>query len=206
MGNLINKSEVVTPSIASLALALGGVVTAFFIVIFSRLGNNQFLALLLGQEASASLVEVSSADISARINEAFSNDLLGRAVIFAVWAFVGLCVFIIINVLTSSLVEVKHIEEEMKYVHQQKQARRRELLKTVLFRLIVALVWASLGYVSLRFIIPFLIASGLVAFSSGRVWLDWIILLMAVAAMLFAMHLHTIFARLFVGRVRLWAA
>ena len=206
MSNLIPKSEVITPSVASVVLGIGSVITVFLMVIFSRLGNFQLMSILLGDEASASLMEVSRADIFGRINEAFSNDLLGRTVVFAVWAFIGLCVFTIINVLTSSVVEVKHLEEEVGYVHQQKQAYVNELLRTVLFRLIVALIWTFISYATLRFIIPFLIAASVVAFSGNTFWSDWVILLIALITMLFTVHIHTVFARLFLGRVRLWAS
>jgi len=143
------------PTASSLAVCTLGVVVAIFFVVLPRLGADVFLKLLLGTETNFDLIASSKDDYAPVFQQLLSNDLVGRAVVFGAWMFIGLCAFIILMSLVTVIGTVEEEKRELGYLHQQKASLLRNHLVTLAFKIIVAAIWAAFAAVCLRFVLSF---------------------------------------------------
>ena len=198
-----DKAEILTPTTASMMLSLGTIVLLVLVLLITR-GESGLTALLVGSNASEALQVQAGQDTQATINTIFGNQLLGRAVVFGAWAFVGFMTLMLITVIQSIISDIRETEAELEYVNQNRQEFVRQLTRKFLFRLGVSVVWGLYTIIFFRFIITFFVAAAYVSIVSSSTVMSYMVLLVAALALALAVHVHVVLARLFAGRVRLW--
>lgn len=203
MSEDIKKTDVLTPSAASVGVCLAGVGLALFFIVLPRLGGDALFGLVFGKDASLSLIQSSKESYGPLIENLLSNDLLGRAVVFGVWAFVGLCAFVLVTSAASLISTVSEQQQEMNYVHQNRSSLLRHDVETVLLRLGIAALWGGFVVIFVRFVLSYFAITGFVALGEGKA-ADWGIFVVAAAIMFLALHVQIVLARLLVGRTRIW--
>ncbi len=203
MSEDVRKSDVLTPSAASVGACAFGLATALFFIVLPRLGGDAFLGLVFGKDANLSLINSSKENYGPLVDQLLSNDLLGRAVVFGLWAFVGLCTFVLITTIMGILGTVEEQTREMGYIHQNKDSLLRNDLITVVYRLGIAALWAGFLVLWLRFVLSYFAVTGFVAFGQGAAG-DWVIFTIASAILFISLHIQVVFTRLFVGKTRVW--
>lgn len=199
-----SKTEIVTVSASSLALCLVVLLLITLAVIFSTGGEDLLTNILIGSDASVSLTTTAQTDISGTISQIFGNELLGRTVVFAVWAFIGLMVLTLISGVQTGLRQMREAREEMQYVNQDRNLFKHTLQQRLLFRCGLALAWGLYAFMYLQFCIPFYVASSHIALSGQATATDYAYAFLGAALLLVATHFHVVFARLFRGHVRVW--
>lgn len=203
MSEDIHKTDVLTPSATSVAICLAGVSLALFFIVLPRLGGDAILGLVFGKDASLSLIQSSKDSYGPMLENLLSNDLLGRAVVFGVWAFVGLCAFILVTSTASLISTIAEQKQEMEYIHQNRSSLLRHDVETVLLRLGIAALWGGFVIIFVRFVLSYFAITGFVALGEGKPT-DWGIFVVASAILFLALHVQVVFARLLVGRTRIW--
>lgn len=133
-----------------------------------------------------------------------SNNALGRATVFALWMLVGLLVYTLISIVQKAATRVKEIEEDLESVHVDRAQFISDLLRDVLLRTGVAFGWAVFALLSFQLILPFFVSAIYVVFGPYASLPDFLLALTAVLVVLISLHIHVVFARLFVGRIRLF--
>ena len=204
MSTDVHNIDVLTPSAASVGFCVGGLAFAMFFIVLTRIGGDTLLGLVFGKEASLTLINSSKESYGPMIEALLGNDLLGRAVVFGLWAFVGLCTFIIVTKLDSLIGTVKEQTDEMDYVHQNKDSLLRHDAISVVYRLGIAALWAVFLVICIRYVLSYFAVTGFVAFGQGEL-VDWGIFAVASVLLFTVLHLQVVFARLFAGKTRLWA-
>ena len=205
MSELYDKTEILRPSTASLVLSL--CVLAFFVLglLLSR-GESGLTALLVGNDASDALQLQAGQDIQSTINTIFGNQVVGRAVVFGAWAFVGFVTLMSITAIQLTVRNVRQTEAELGYINQDRPRFIHELAEHVLFKLGISLIWGLYMIIFFRFIITFFVAAAYVGIQGDSTAEAYLALLVASIALLLGVHIHVVLARLFAGRVRLWEA
>lgn len=203
MSEDIRKTDVLTPTAASVGLCLLGLWAAFFFIILPRLGGDAILGLVFGKDASLSLINSSKDSYGPLLEALLSNDLLGRAVVFGVWAFVGLCTFVIVTTVMNFIGSVKEQTDELGYVHQNKGLLVHNDVIIIVYRLGIALLWAGFLVFWIRFVLSYFAVTGFVALGQGGLE-DWGIFLVAAIILFVTLHIQVVFTRLFVGKTRVW--
>lgn len=203
MRKLINNTDVLLPTASSVGACLLVVAVVLFAIVLPRLGGDALLGFVFGQDASQSLLNSSKEHYGPLLESLLSNDLLGRAVVFGLWMFVGLCTFTLIMFLSSSFGAIEADKAELSYVHQNKELLIRSKLTALGFRFTVALLWAIFIAVVIRFVISYFAVTGFVAFGDGGP-ADWGLFAIASVMLAIATHIQVVFARLIAGKTRLW--
>ena len=203
MSQDVHTSDVLTPSAASVGACTAGVALALFFIVLPRLGGDTLLGLVFGKDASLSLINSSKENYGPLIETLLNNDLLGRAVVFGVWAFVGLCTFILVNFIIGVVSTVEEQTRELDYVHQNRSQLLRSNLVTVAYRIGIAALWALFLVVWIRFGLSYFAVTGFVALGAGDL-ADWGIFAVAALILFLALHIQIVLARLLVGRTRIW--
>lgn len=191
------------PTASSIGVSLLVLAMGLFVIVLPKLGGDAVLGLLFGEDASQTLLTSSKEQFGPLLESLLSNDLFGRAVVFGLWMFVGLCTFTLITFISSSLGSLETDKEELDYVHQDKELLITSKLNGLMFRLSVALLWAIFLAVVIRFVISYFAVTGFVALSNGSVR-DWGLFTIAAIMLAVAVHVQVIFARLITGKTRLW--
>ncbi len=206
MSTDVRKIDVISPSVASVAFSAFGLLGVIFFIIIPRLGGDAFLSLMFGADASQSLIESSKENYGPLLDQLFSNDLLGRAIVFGLWAFVGLCTFVLITTIMGIVTTVEEQTRELGYIHQNKDTLIRDDLVSVAYRMGIAALWATFITISIRYILSYFAVTGFVALGGNGHITDW--LLFGLAAIIFGISLHVqiVFARLLLGRTRIWTS
>ena len=204
MSKDVHPSDVLTPSAASVGFCIAGLIIAVFFIVLPRLGGDAFLSLLFGKDASLSLINSSKENYGPLIEQLLSNDLLGRAVVFGLWAFVGLCTFVLITTITSFFETVEEQGREMSYIHTNKESLLRNNFLTVAYRIGIAALWAVFISLCIRYVLSYFAVTGFVALGGSGGAADWLIFLVAAAILYVSLHIQVIFARLLAGRTRIW--
>ncbi len=203
MSQDVHKSDVLTPSVASVAFCSFGLLLSLFFIVLPRLGGDAILGLIFGRDASATLINSSKESYGPLFERLLSNDLFGRAVVFGVWAFVGLCAFVLVSFVIGVFNNVEEEREELGYVHQNRSALIKENISILGFRLGMALVWAGFLVLWIRYVLSYFTVTGFVAFGAGSL-ADWGVFLLACMVLFLALHIQVVLARLIAGRTRIW--
>ncbi len=204
MSQDVHPVDVLTTSVASVAFCITGLGVALFFVVLPSLGGDAFLHLLFGEDASLSLINSSKESYGPLIEKLLGNDLLGRAVVFGLWAFVGLCTFILITTVGSIFGTIERQGREIGYVHKDKDSVVRQDIVTVVYRLVIAALWAGFIVICLRYVLSYFAVTGFVALGGSGSNIDLLVFTAAAAILYLVLHIQVIFARLFAGKTRLW--
>ncbi len=204
MSQDVHKVDVIKPSTASIGFSAIGIFVVIFFIIIPRLGGDAFLSLMFGNDASQSLIDSSKDSYGPLIKQLLSSDILGRAVVFGLWAFVGLCTFVLITSAMGIITTFEEQTKEMGYIHQSKATLIRNDLVSIAYRMLVAALWATFITVSIRYVLSYFAVTGFVALGGHGQVTDWLIF--GLAAILFgvSLHIQIVFARLLLGRTRVW--
>lgn len=203
MSEDVHPIDVLTPTVASVGFCLAGLAVALFFIVLPRLGGDAILGLIFGKDASLSLINSSKESYGPMIESLLGNDLLGRAVVFGLWAFVGLCTFVLITTAMSFIGAADEQRREMTYVHGSKGSLIRNDLISVVYRVGIAALWAGTLVIFIRYILSYFAVTGFVAFGGGSL-VDWVLFGVASSMVCVFMHVQVVFARLIVGKTRLW--
>lgn len=204
MSKDVHPADVLTPTAASVGLCLVGFAAALFFIVLPRLGGDTILGLIFGKDASLSLIDSSKENYGPMIEALLGNDLLGRAVVFGLWAFVGLCTFVLITTAMSFIGVVDEQRREANYIHGNKDSLIHNDLVTVAFRLGIAALWALSLVIFIRYVLSYFAVTGFVAFGGNGTPTDWLIFAVAGFMVCLGLHVQVVFARLFAGKTRLW--
>lgn len=204
MSQNVNKVDVITPSAASIGFSVFGIFVGIFFIILPRLGGDAFLSLMFGSDASQSLIDSSKDSYGPLIKQLLSSDLLGRAVVFGLWAFVGLCTFVLITSVMGIITTVEEQTKEMGYIHQRKDTLIRDDLVSVAYRMLIAAFWATFITISIRYVLSYFTVTGFVALGGNGHVSDWLIFGLASIIFGVSLHIQIVFARLLLGRTRIW--
>lgn len=206
MSQDVRKLDVLTPSTTSVGFSAFGLMVGLFFIILPRLGGDAFLSILFGADASQSLIESSKESYGPLVDQLLSSDLLGRAVVFGLWAFVGLCTFVLITTVMGIVTTVEEQTREMGYIHQRRDTLIRNDLISVAYRMGIAALWASFITISIRFVLSYFTATGFVALGGNGQITDWLIFGAASIILGVSFHIQIVFARLLLGRTRVWTS
>ncbi len=201
---LVRKLDVFTVSVGSLVFIIFLTICITASALITNLSNGELIGLLIGQEPSATLLEVSQSEFNSTADAVLSNDLLGRSVVFGLWMLVGLLVFVAINVISKAIGDVKEIETEIQSEIVDRKVLLTGIARDALFRLGIAVLWSGFMVISLQYILPFFVAALYVYIGPFGGMLDGLITALAMLVVLVSLHLHVVLARLVVGRIRLF--
>jgi hypothetical protein len=201
---IIRKSEVLTASVASFSFTMLGTLLMLVGTILSKVRGGELVSILVGSDASLSLLRSSEENILTSVDRALSNNLLGRSVVFVVWMFVGLVVFAVISGIQRGITDVREIETELESANVDKPKFIHTLLRDVSFRIGIAVGWALFTLLCLQLIMPFFVASVFTLFGLSVSLVDIVLALAGTTTVFLCLHAHVILARLFAGRVRLF--
>ncbi len=205
MTSIIKKSDVVSVSVGSFAFCMFGTLTLLLGAIITKVRGGQLVSVLLGNDASVSLVQASQDSVLTRVGQALSNDTLGRTVVFMSWTFAGLMVYALISATRGATRQLRDINTQMHMIHQDRASFSRTLWREMAFRFGVSLAWVIYTLFCLHLLLPFFFAAIAIVFGGGAQTLDWLMLLAATAIIFLSLHGHVILARMFFGRVRLFS-
>lgn len=200
----MKKTEILTVSYASFAFCLTSIFLLVVVAIISKLGSDGLIELLLGTETSANILNASKHDIGSSVEAILANEWLGRTVVMGLWMFVGLLVITAISVFQTGAHDIKEIEEELDSENIDKKRLLSEIGRDVVFRIFVSLTWVGWMYVTLQLVIPYLMSAVFVIAGSPKEWDNWLYFAVGIVAAYAVFHVHVVFARLFVGKVRLF--
>lgn len=203
MSNYTSKREVLTPSAGSIAFSTLALLIAIAFTVIPRLGGDVLLRLLLGTDANIDLITSSQDDYGPVVQQVLSNDLLGRVVVFGIWMFIGLCAFILIMTFAKVFSTIEEGKKELSYVHQKRAKLLRDDLTTVAFKILIAALWAGFAILSLRFVLGYFAVTGYLVWTVSSTG-DWLRFLLACTSLFIIIHVQIVFARLVIGKTRLW--
>lgn len=198
------KLEVFAVSAGSFSFSL--VVTFILLVsaVLTKLQGTELVRLLVGREASTALLQSSEESIVSSINSVLGHDLLGRAVVFGVWMLIGLLAYVVISAFQRAAASVKYVETELNASNVDKTGLKSGLLRDVLIRGGIAVLWSLVALLWLHIVVPFFVAAIYVLFGDSVSVTDGAIALAAIALMILSLHIHVVLTRLLAGRMRLF--
>lgn len=204
MNTLYRKTDVLFPSTASFLLVLGVIAVVLASLILSRSGQEQLVVLLLGTDASVTLTQATGLGLSEGVSAVFGNDILGRTVVFVVWAFVGLLAFTLMNAIIGISGGINEAKVAMRSSDRNKRLFEYTLAQQVAWRLAIAVAWTGYTLVFLKFLLPFSVSAAYIALSYTALNSDRLLAVAALSLLGLGVHGHVVLARLFAARVRLW--
>ena len=171
-----------------------------------RTGSGVIYDFLFGRNSSEELIRTSQSAVSAFTSTIFDNSILNKVLYFAFWLLVGLMVYIVLYLLirgTSSAVEDAR---EATYTNIQKQEVARSLGLRLGLHLLVAAGWAIYWVFFVKILFPFSILATRSGLSQLPHAIGWIYSPLGLVIMAVSIHMHVVFLRLLVLRVRLYGS
>lgn len=139
-------------------------------------------------------------------NDLLSNPLFSNLPLLVFWGLVGIVVYLFAANILTAIHDTAELTNELHYVH----ADRHKLLWGPARRLFIRLVTLSAWFVYMLFflhhVVPYCIAASIVASAQFQVWQSSTYVLLAIGVLAAALHVHTIFLRLFLLRPRVFSS
>lgn len=199
-----NFIKVALPSLGSgitvLLLTAGLVLASAF---YYSTGNGAVYDFLFGPDSSSELIGQSKGIFDTFSNTLFGNPTLNKLLYFAFWMLVGLIVYFILYFLVKGASStVENIEES-----QYKSSRVNDVLQSVGFRLAVRVgflvVWMGYWIVFVKLILPFSVMATRVGIANLPEVQSLLYFVLGLIVLILGLHLHVVFMRLIMLRVRL---
>jgi hypothetical protein len=134
------------------------------------------------------------------------NQVIGNLPLFLFWAALGVVVYLLATSLWAGLSNAEELREELDYVNAPKRWIVRTVLVHLLVRLVVVLVWVAYLQLSLRVLLPYVLAVAHIAATNLASINGIAYLLLGLAVAFVAVQAHTVFLRLLLLKVRVFGS
>jgi len=194
-----------TPSLLSGSIAIVLSVIILLTTTWSySVGSGAIYNLLFGKNSSVELIRTSKSSISAFTNTIFDNSILNKVLYFAFWMLVGLVVYIVLYLLIKGTSSAIEDAREATYANIGKDEVARSFGLRAGLHLLVLAGWAIYWVVFARIVFPFSILATHSGLSELPHMTGWLFSLLGLAVLTLSLHIHVVFLRLLVLRVRLY--
>lgn len=167
-------------------------------------GSGAMYDFLFGKNSSVELISSSQSALAAFANTVFGNPTLNKILYFAFWMLVGLFVYVVLFALLRGTSTAIRDAQEATYTN----VKKLELFKSVVvrfgLRLVVILAWVIYWIFFVEILFPFSILAARIGLSELPRIMGWIYSPLSLLIMVLSLHIHTVFVRLLVLRVRLY--
>jgi len=200
-------SILLRPSLASM------MATAFVSTLTLGIATQSYLSgsgvvydFLFGPNSSSELIRSSQSTLSAFNNTVFGNPTLNKILYFAMWMLIGLITYMLLYGLSRGAQSAAEDVEEAGYANTNKKALLRNIGRRLALRLIVFIAWWVYIIFFVKILLPFSILAARIGAGNLPTLGGWLYGLLGLAVLAISLHIHVIFVRLLVLRVRLFNA
>ena len=138
------------------------------------------------------------------INTSLSrNAFFANLPLFAFWAIVGLVVYLFVTNMYGAIGSTAKLKTEMGYVHANRAKLIREALIHLAIRTAVLIVWILYILFFLHRILPYCLAASLIGTSHIQLLISGSYVMLGIAVMAVALHIHVVLLRLLLLRPRI---
>jgi len=167
-------------------------------------GTGAVYNFLFGPGSSAELISSSRTSISVFFNTVFGNSILNKTLYFGFWMMVGLIVYVIIMGLIHGTSTAVRDVEEVTYTNVKKHDKYKTFGLRIGIHLLVAVAWALYCVFFVKIFFPFSILAARVGFVQLPHITGWLYSPLSFVILTLSLHIHVIFIRLVVLRLRLY--
>ncbi len=120
------------------------------------------------------------------------------------WSLIGLVVYAIASSIAKSIAEAEAFRESLDYINAQKDSMLKVAAERIVERLVVLGVWALFSYMFIKLVIPYSITAAHASAAEVLSPQGIVFAFLSFIAIALSLHLHAIFLRLYVGKVRVF--
>ncbi len=133
----------------------------------------------------------------------FSNPTFNKVLYYVMWLVLGLLVYEIVMAIRSMVGSTTQAVEEEHYVHASPQTVWRKFGSRIVIRLVILGCWLLYSVFFLKLLLPFSLLSFKIWVGQLGMWTAWLYAILGTVVLFLSLHLHTVFLRLFMLRVRI---
>lgn len=168
--------------------------------------SGRLYVFLYGSSSSTEVIKTSQGIFSTFNNVVFGNPLLNKVLFFVFWMLIGLIVYILLQGFLRGVAGAAEEVQESRYVNAGKAQGLRWLEIRLATRLCVLAAWILYWVVFIKLLLPYSILTARfgVDTSAGSPVHGWVYALSGFLALALGLHLHVVWLRLLVLRVRIF--
>jgi hypothetical protein len=129
---------------------------------------------------------------------------IGYIPLLLFWGGMGLVVYWFCEMLYNVYRSAAMVQEELHYVHSNRQAIIKSLVSHMVVRLVTLAVWILYAWLTIHFLLPYVIAIAYVAGGVHNLLSSILYMARGTLLLLVAFHIHVILCRLFFLKPRLF--
>jgi hypothetical protein len=192
-----------TPSLLSgISTLLISVLALVFASWSYSVGSGAVYDFLFGPNSSGELIQTSRSTISAFGDTVFGNPTLNKILYLAFWMFVGLIVYLILFVIIKGTSSAAEEVQETGYANVNRTGQLKMFGVRAGIRLLVAVAWFVYSIFFIKILLPFSVLSARVGAGQLPQLSGWLYGIMGLLVLAVSLHIHVIFLRLVLLRVR----
>jgi len=159
---------------------------------------------LFGPNSSTELIQTSKGSFTEVTTNVLGNPILNKAVFYMFWMFVGLVVYTILSSLIRGATTAAEDIQESQNINDTKGENLKTIRSRFLLRLIVLVGWLLYTIFFVKIILPYSVLTSRIGVSGFPTLIGCLYIFAGVIILFIGLHIHTISARLFVLKLRVF--
>jgi hypothetical protein len=189
-----------TSAIASFVFSATFILLGLLPIVKSTVLYKEYMT---GFSSPARIISSSQSGISALTHTIFSNKQVNQLLFVLFWAAIGLIAYLVLTPFLSGVKNTVDTVDELRYVNSRKSQVLNTYSSRILLRLVIGFFWGVFMLATVKFIIPF---CALCIQAGGDLVqiVSYAYLFTALITLLATCHVHVLFSRLFMLKVRVY--